>query len=317
MDLIRPEGPLGPLQILGTGRDLVTAADGTATEAASACLSVTVDYMGGRTITALAVEPAPPGLGALLGARIGSGFRRTLSEAVPGLAHGGSLSHLLLDELTPAVLISSSAVMRARVDDSGPSVLSTLGLRFPVDVCAGWRAGGRMLQAVEEIGVPMLGWGPPAPPLPDDDRWAWHEMAPLAATSMRRRRLIDVMPERLEDGTLQWSVSVRFRDTYAEEEDEETIVHEYSLDLTAEAASGLVTASHAVPGPLPAPECPAAAASAGDLVGRPLSALREQVRSEFTGTGTCTHLNDIFRSLADVSVMASLVPEPPATGGER
>ena len=51
---------------------------------------------------------------------------------------------------------------------------------------------------------------------------------------------------------------------------------------------------------LPAPECPAAAASAQRLVGCSLGQLREHVASSFTGTSTCTHLNDALRALGDL-----------------
>ena len=55
---------------------------------------------------------------------------------------------------------------------------------------------------------------------------------------------------------------------------------------------------------LPWPECPAAAASASRLGGQPVANLRDVVRQEFTGITTCTHLNDLLRSLADVATLA-------------
>ena len=56
-------------------------------------------------------------------------------------------------------------------------------------------------------------------------------------------------------------------------------------------------------GPLPAPECPAAAASISRIVGREVSTLRDLVRHGFSGPSTCTHLNDVIRSLADVRTL--------------
>jgi hypothetical protein len=35
--------------------------------------------------------------------------------------------------------------------------------------------------------------------------------------------------------------------------------------------------------------------------------LRRRVRQEFTGVSTCTHLNDLLRSLADVGALATRI----------
>ena len=59
---------------------------------------------------------------------------------------------------------------------------------------------------------------------------------------------------------------------------------------------------------LPWQECPAAIGSAVRVKGMMLSELRNRVRAEFVGTSTCTHLNDLLRSLEDVRGML-----PPAT----
>jgi hypothetical protein len=56
---------------------------------------------------------------------------------------------------------------------------------------------------------------------------------------------------------------------------------------------------------LPWQECPRALASAGRLAGQPVADLRRVVRREFTGTSTCTHLNDVLRLLADVEFLAA------------
>ncbi|MEO6627784.1 MAG: DUF2889 domain-containing protein, partial [Aquihabitans sp.] len=189
------------------------------------------------------------------------------------------------------------------------------GSRLPINICAGWQAGGAMLGAIAETGVPLLGWGPPAPDVdPVDDDLAWHEMEPLAPGSMRRRRLIDVGPL-VEDSAPRSShavqITVLYRDSYWEKDGTETVVHEYALLATADVIGWRITSASALPGPLPAPECPAAAASAARIVGVEVGQLREVVREQFTGTTTCTHLNDVFRSLADVHHLWSLSsPEP-------
>jgi hypothetical protein len=307
VDLVRPDGLVGPLVITGQGRDLATpeapagAAPGAVVEpvvVGEARTELVVAYTTDRTVTSVEVTPPVAGIGSLLGVRAGSGFRRALAERLPDLVAGGSLVHLLLDETPPATLISGSAMarqgaLRLAVDPTTPP-------RSPLGICAGWQAGGAMFDAIAETGLPLLGWGPPAPDLtPADDPWAWHELGELPPASMRRRRLLDVAPG--PHGTV--AVVVRFRDSYWEPDGTETVVHEYRVAGVVDPDGWVVRELAATPGPLPAPECPSAAASVERLVGRSLVGVREVVRDEFVGTTTCTHLNDVVRSLADVPVL--------------
>lgn len=80
----------------------------------------------------------------------------------------------------------------------------------------------------------------------------------------------------------------------------ETVIHEYTLDALISRAELRVLAIEATPRVLPWVECPVAAASAQALVGQTVHDLRTWVRSQLTGVATCTHLNDLLRSLADV-----------------
>jgi hypothetical protein len=123
---------------------------------------------------------------------------------------------------------------------------------------------------------------------------------------MRRRRLVDVWRGVGTDGRTASApvrIDVIFRDTYGEDDGSETVVHEYGLVVRVDPDSWKVTEAQATPGPLPAPECPSAAASASRLVGEPVDGLRELVRDELYGDTTCTHLNDTFRALADARRM--------------
>ncbi|HEX2575255.1 MAG TPA: DUF2889 domain-containing protein [Aquihabitans sp.] len=299
VDLVRPDGPTGPLVVLGAGRDLHTGSAGGGV-LAQAATEVAIDYLGGRIVRSVMTDPVVDGVEALVGARVGSGFRRTLAEALPDLARGHGLVHLLLDELTPATLISGSTLAR----EGAVALAGGPGATMPIDICAGWVADGAMVHAIADTGIPLLGWGPPAPSLDrPGDPDAWHPMPVLAPRSMRRRRLLDVGagpasgPAGDSDELL---VQVRFRDSYWEADGTETVVHEYGVTARVDPSTWLVTGAEAVPGPLPAPECPSAAASAGRLVGRRVDDLREVVRAELTGVSTCTHLNDVFRSLADI-----------------
>jgi hypothetical protein len=102
-------------------------------------------------------------------------------------------------------------------------------------------------------------------------------------------------------------VAVFFRDTHMDADGRETIVHEYSVDLTVDPTTRTVAAITAHADVLPWKECPGAVASAARLVGHPLADLRPWVRETFVGTTTCTHLNDVLRGIADVDHLLDLV----------
>jgi len=115
---------------------------------------------------------------------------------------------------------------------------------------------------------------------------------------MRRRRLIDVAAS----GPML-HVSAMFRDTHVDQAGDETVLHEYELEMEVETETMVVRSCRATPRTLPWPECPAAGASARRLEGHPVDELRTLVRTDFRGTSTCTHLNDLLRSLGDVTVL--------------
>jgi hypothetical protein len=105
---------------------------------------------------------------------------------------------------------------------------------------------------------------------------------------------------------------VHFRDSHADEDVVETVVHEYTVTGTVDGGAGRIAEVAARAHVLPWMECPGAVASADRVAGMPLTDLRPWVRRELTGVSTCTHLNDTLRSLADV---AALLPatEPSST----
>lgn len=297
IDMLRRAGVDGPLELAGSGRDLLTGAGGPAWVLAEAsCLGV-VDFPGGRVLTGLSTSPRRP-LEALLGASVSSGFRRRLDEADPPLADGEPLLYQLLDDFPVATLISGHAVAaQTPPGEEIPGASSHPGL--VADLCAGFESGGTIMAEIGTRGRAPVVTGPEAPSLAaGDDPDAWHAAGTLPPGSMRRARRIDVT--RLGEGA-DAAVDAMFRDSYVLTDGTETIIHEYAL--TARAADGVITKCEARPRVLPWVECPAASASASRLAGQPLRTLRSHVRSTFTGTSTCTHLNDMLRALADVPAL--------------
>jgi hypothetical protein len=319
VDILRPHGLDAELVLLGRGRDLLTAADGSTHVLDTAVVEATVDYADAQRVTEISSTPEISGLDQLVGRSASTGFRAAIDAAIADHDVIGRPVYQLLDDLPVATLISGYAPQHARAQSgawSDPAQRAPMQKTAPeglamlqqADLCAGWKAGGTIMQGFAENNPPVV-TGPDAPSLDDgDDPLAWHDFpGPIPIHGMRRRRRIDVLPS--SDGTT-WEVDAHFRDSYVDDEGE-TVVHEYTLLATVDAARETVLAAVATPRVLPWFECPEAAASAGRLAGRTLTSLRAGVRAEFLGATTCTHLNDMLRGLADVGVLAAgVVPSP-------
>jgi hypothetical protein len=310
MDMVRPDGLLGPLVLTGRARDLVTGLDGVGTVLDTAECTARIDFIGGRALTEIGTTPGRPALQALLGRRVTSGFRSAVTAADPRLSAEDSLLNLLLDDFPVATLVSGHAIGAglARQDRAvlSLSLAEATGQpraerpRFPRDLCAGFADGGTIMNDVDATGRPPVVTGPSAPPLATGDHLGWHETGRLPPHAMRRSRRMDVTPGPLA------SIDVLYRDSHVDEDGTETIVHEYTVSATVDTSDGVLASCAATPRVLPWVECPAAALSASRLVGLPVSGLRRHVRDTFLGTSTCTHLNDTLRSLEDIPALLTL-----------
>ena len=293
--MLRPDGWTGDLFLRGRARDLVTTDDGarvTATAEVDARADAT------RALQELRTTPTIDGLDALIGAPVAAGFRGRVEAAAPQQRDACTPLYLLLDDLPVAALVSGYAMQRAGEIGRMP----VEAYSYNVDQCAGWRAGATLMVVLSEKGAVPMTIGPTAPDLqPDDDDLAWHEHDRLPPGGMRRRRRLDVHvgdPLRID---------AMFRDSYMGLDGIESIVHEYSITGSVDRETLQVLDAHARPRVLPYMECPDASASAGLLAGMSVAELRRRVRRELTGISTCTHLNDLLRSLTDVGALAAAV----------
>ncbi len=257
-------------------------------------------YVDGPIVQSIELTPGASGLDALVGRRASTGFRAVIDEAVD--APRGSLGYLLLDEVPAATLVAGYAVAAAA--ERGDVELRKLRIssgsqpRLQVpDLCAGFQVGGTMEANLDERGHPPILTGPVALSVETpEDELGWHSFDPLPAHAMRRRRRIDL--HRADDGLVH--VDVFFRDSHMPDDGIEHAVHEYTVVATVDPESMRVVACEATPRVLPWVECPEAAASAGRLAGMKVMGLRPDVRAQFVGPSTCTHLNDVLRGLEDV-----------------
>jgi len=322
IDTSRPSGIAGEMLMDGRARDLVTGADGRPAVAGEARLWARVD---GRTraLVEIATEPEIPALQGLVGTTVGPGWRGRVDEILPGEGDSGSLLYLLLDDLPGAGLVSGYAMQR---DGGVRGAPAGEELDSRVDLCAGWAADATILVTIRGHGQVPTPLGPVAPDLGrDDDPLAWHAMEPLGPTAMRRCRRLDVVAPAVTAASLAtaasvdpgdgvapttgdtWPFDVFFRDSHMGRDGCETVVHEYLVSGAVDAGAGRITEIGAVADVLPWVECPNAVASAGRLRDQPLAGLRPWVRQTFTGTTTCTHLNDTLRGLTDLEALLRLV----------
>lgn len=299
MDMTRAPGTLDPVSLSGRGRDVVTGGDGTGRVHRTAGLSATVEMMT-RVVRAIETDPPVAAAARLVGAPAMGGFRAAADAAIPELRAGRDLLYTLLDDVPGCTLISGHAL-----GASGELDAVRTGYLPTADQCAGFVTGGLLMSSFQ-AGEPVNATGPDAPDLTDAaDPLAWHETGDLPVHGMRRARRIDVAAV---PGGQDVAVDAMFRDTYVRADGVVTILHEYTLAVTVERASGVIRSSCATPRVLPWQECPGAVRSAAQITGMTLPQLHSRVRHELHGTGTCTHLNDLLRSVADAGSLIDLLP---------
>ncbi|MGY1772481.1 DUF2889 domain-containing protein [Blastococcus sp. SYSU D00813] len=303
-EIVRPEGPAGPLLLHGAARDLATAADGTPRVLGEAAATTVVRE--GR-VAGVRTTPPVEGTAELVGVRAGSGFRTALDAALPRERADRSPLFLLLDDVPVTSLISGYALLVEGSSPAGPAgPRASSGLGASAGICSGWREDGTMMVHIRSRGsIPPMR-GPAAPDLRTADAHGWHAFAPLAPGHMRRHRRLDVAPDPADPAVVL--VDAMFRDSYTTLAGTETVLHEYDVRARVDRRTGTVLEATALPRVLPWEECPAAAASAGRLAGTPVADLRTRVRAEFGGTSTCTHLTDALRGLEDVAALTAALP---------
>ena len=295
-------GPSPALVLVGSARDLVTGEDGDVNAVATAFVRAEVSR--NQRLAEIATTPHEPGATTLVGRIVGSGFRRAVARALPEHAERGTLLHLLLDDIPVTALISSYSLLYGGRRDAAPSGPRR---RPSPDVCAGWRTGGSAMLAYSAGSRAPLEAGTVAQPLDDSsDPMAWHIMGILGSQEMRRCRRIDLVKGK------DLSIDAMFRDTYIDNSGVERVLHQYSVTARADLATLAVTHIEAVPHTLPHVECADAAASALAAREVHLPMLRNVVEQTLYGPVSCTHLNDLLRSLADAGDLAALVPGPAA-----
>jgi hypothetical protein len=313
VDATRRAGGLGHGDldaISGAGRDLLTRTDGTPRELATATVTAMFDAQG--TIASVDASPDTPHTRTLVGIRVGFGFRSGARDALEAL--DGTLLGQLVDDFSGAPAPSGYGTIRERIllgTPAPPMPTRPDGspLHDQTDVCAGWRADGLPTRHRREgIDLPFEDTPPVAPDLDDGaDPLAWHPLAAPGNRQSRRIRRLDLW----RDGD-RVIVDTMFRDTTVDPDTDLTqrVVHEYAVRAVVAGDLSAILEIDADPRTLPFPtDCPRAAGSVQLIVGQRPAELRRAVGRLSRGPVSCTHLNDLMRSLADLPHLVTLLDD--------
>jgi acetolactate synthase regulatory subunit len=241
-----------------------------------------------RSVTSITSDPRDTTLSRLVGRVAHRGWRAAAREVV------GADSPLssLLDDVPIALLLSSYGALRQGSLDL-PSVQPLM--QRMRNLCAGWASDAtpmRIIDAGEAMPLPGV---VPVPGHVEADPLATEPRLPLVPGEVRRIRRLDVVP----GATVQ--IHASFRDTWCDAEGVEGVLHEYVLTATLD-ADRRVASVEAEPRVLPYTECSLAAASPARLIGQRIEDVAAEVKAT-ADTTTCTHLDDLLRSLGVVPVL--------------
>lgn len=311
LDGLHPEGAAGPLHLVLRARDLLTDLDGKAVLLGDVVVRLRVDRLAG--VLDVEASPADLRLQDLVGRNPFVGWRRGIDERFA--EERGSLLYLLLDAVSGWMALAGFGLGLAPkpegevlegevlVAPAGSASRPAMDLSARADQCAGWQKDGTILGLLGSNQSAGDFLRPLAPPLADPgDPLGWHDVEPLPPLSARRCRRIDVIagdPLRI-DGM--------FRDSAVDADGTAGVLHEYTVTAAVDPVTFEVVESEAVPRSLPFVECPQAAGSAAQLLGRDVTGLRPVVGRELRGVSTCTHLNELYRTFADIGTLARMLP---------
>jgi hypothetical protein len=288
----------------GAARDLLTTPRGEEVSGV-ASLGITIGTNG--LIAEANLLPASPSAQMLVGKRVGFGFRSSVKDLLAELS--GTPLGLLVDDLSGAPAPSGYGAIREQVLLGPPEPLVSEGDGSAPrgDVCAGWRVeGSAYVHVTSGRPLPFVAEPPMAPDLSAaHDPLGWHPMEALGARQSRRIRRMDLWRE--GDRLM---IDAMFRDSTADPDLTPRVVHEYAIAAVVDSESLVVQQIRAEPRSLPFPaDCPLAAESAQLVVGLPITSLRGTVGRVSNGPGSCTHLNDALRFLADAAVLVRHLPD--------
>jgi len=250
-----------------------------------------------RYIKAISANPKLANVEEFVGHRGGGHLRLALDEIYgEDQQRDYRPAFLLIDDISGASLVAPwarSKWPKLEPEHSlGPETIRQIRQKME-GVCIGFAPGNSAFSSPLDQSIHRSAKVPPLHHPEDPD--GWHQLPEHNSITMRRARRIDLwLDEDIE-------VDAMFQDSASLPEGGREAVHEYHLQVSAEANTGIIKRNQITPHILPFPECPRAVNNAQKMVGTPLSELRHSVLENLRKTNGCTHVNDALRALADVS----------------
>lgn len=297
-----PGGAGTDLHLKGRARDLLTTTQGEPEVLANADLYVVTNPL--REVVSIDADPAPRDVDRLVGSRAGGNLRASIAQELPDEVAAGTPMHLLLDDLAGCTLIAGFVFIRWMDELPGFRERMQSGPKHRMqDICSGFRPGSVALFPDGTLSGKLQNVAHPSSLNDPDDPWSWHELDDHPPMAMRRSRRIDVWAE---GDVLR--IDAMFRDNAWDPDGQESVVHEYHMEGSADRSTGLLRTVTAEPRVLPYNECTGAAPNASWMEGTELRTMRTAVLERLKSTDCCTHLNDGLRSLAEVPILAGSLP---------
>ncbi len=103
-------------------------------------------------------------------------------------------------------------------------------------------------------------------------------------------------------------VDAFFRDVCWDPDGSQQALHEYSIVAVVAEKDHTLVSVNATPHVLPFPECKWAAPHSKQVEGLPVTDFRTSIAQNLTELKSCTHLNDMLRSLAEVPALVAALP---------
>lgn len=307
-----PDGQGQPWEMVGRARDLLTPFD-----PAEPVVLATGDFriLASATREILEIDLPHPRAQDLVGVRAGGASRRAIADILADIR--GTPTFQLIDDFAGASLVAGWIWSQWTNDWMAgikrSAAQSTAGRNGQMaDICTGFAVGGSSFKpdgTPDNINQSSTEVGPLENP---DDAAGWHVMPFQQGPRKRRARRIDLWRE----GDLI-KFDAGFQDSGSNPDGGRTAIHEYRVYGEIDEASGVLLAIQALPLILPYRECPGASIKATRMIGRKVVDFRDEVLDVLQGIQGCTHLNDVLRGLADVPVLARLLPEEHMLDADR
>lgn len=250
------------------------------------------------TLLDLDVEPGLEGVDKVLSKGVGGELRKGFNALAPSDRARGTLRHLLVDDLTGVSIVSRWAPTYWKEASGEPP--DPLTKPVMAGRCIAFRPGSTaLLPDGRRTGSSN---SCPIPPIENAaDEGGWHKFSEQEGRFFRRARRIDAW----RDGD-RMMIESHFQDSASRYDGNGRVgIHEYLVRMETDAA-GVIASIEILPGILPFSPCLDAPGKAMALRGTRMAELRRTVPERYKGIEGCTHLNDVFRSLADVPVLLEL-----------